>query len=553
MIYNWYSYYTHTSIWKRKRAARAHQLASVPPEFRAPPDGDDTEIVSTPISQIVTHAQSGLWSPSRILRAFGRHALAAHRATNCLSEILLSSSVPPSAPTPTTLPLYGLPVSLKDSIDVAGYDSTNGYSVAAFRPARADSALVRLLKDAGAQVYVKTNVPTTLLSFDTRNDLHGATTNPHSSIPSPHPPLAPGGSSGGEAALIAGGGGRIGIGTDIAGSVRVPAHFCGIYSVRGACGRFPRAGIQGSLPGQEGVLGIASPMARTLDDLEWFWRRVVECEPWKYDTSCNVIPWRPVDYLGEGRKLKFGVMWDDGLVRPTPACRRALSETVDRLRKAGHEVVDFVVPDAPQALIVGWTLLLADGGVTITSRLHAGEFVEPGLLSLLKALHLPSLIKRLYVAYLRWRGDGWYADLVQSLSTKSVAELWQLVAWRNGWRQRVQDALDGAALDFVLCAPNPSPAPVGGPNTGKALLLACGDTFLWNILDYSAGVLPVSAVDPALDAATLEPKNVVERRLYNVYDTKAMSGAPVGVQVVGRRLEEEKVLAAMRVIQDVWK
>ena len=80
-----------------------------------------------------------------------------------------------------------------------------------------DSALIRLLKDAGAVPFVKTNVPITLLSFESTNDVFGRTTNPHSKD------YSPGGSTGGEAALLAYGGSRLGIGTDVAGSVRAPA------------------------------------------------------------------------------------------------------------------------------------------------------------------------------------------------------------------------------------------------------------------------------------------------------------------------------------------
>ncbi|KZW01327.1 amidase signature enzyme [Exidia glandulosa HHB12029] len=530
-MFNPYSYYKHHSTW---------------------------DILAAPISQIVSQAHAGVWTATRILSAFGKQALAAQEYCNCLTEVLLDKAHTRatkldalSAPARTNLPLFGLPVSLKDSIDIRGYDSTNGYSDAAFHPASADAAVVRLLKDAGALVYVKTNIPTTLLSFDSRNDVYGVTGNPHNTR------LVPGGSSGGEAALIAFGGSRIGIGTDIAGSVRVPAHFCGIYSVRSSFGRFPRGGIASSLPGQEGVLGIAAPMAKSLDDLEWFWERVVDMEPWKYDHSCNVLPWKPVDL--SKKKLKFGVMWNDGLVHPTPACQRATFETADRLKKAGHEVVDFSVPDAPEALIIGWSLILADGGKTMTSRLHSGEFIEPGVTSLLKRARLPRLIKSIYCAYLRWKGETWYANLIQPVSTKTVDELWQLVVKRNGWRQKVQDAWDADGIDFVLCAPNPAPAPVGGPDAGPTMLLSCGHTFLWNILDYTAGILPVSTVNPVLDLMIPSQRaaahNMIEKAVYDRYDASASGsgGMPVGVQIVGQRLQEERVLAAMRVVENAWK
>jgi Asp-tRNA(Asn)/Glu-tRNA(Gln) amidotransferase A subunit family amidase len=104
-------------------------------------------------------------------------------------------------------PLAGIPVSLKDSVFVGGYDATIGYSRNVGNKETKDGTLVRLLKDAGAVPYVKTNLPITLLSFESTNDLWGRTTNPHNDK------YSPGGSTGGESALLAAGGGRIGIGS----------------------------------------------------------------------------------------------------------------------------------------------------------------------------------------------------------------------------------------------------------------------------------------------------------------------------------------------------
>lgn len=219
-----------------------------------------------------------------VLNAYSRKALALHTRTNCLTEIMLIDAVSwaedvERVKTRMLGPLAGVPVSLKDSVAVAGYDASLGYAAWTSRPAVKDSTLVRLLRDAGAIPYVKTAIPTTLLSFESYSAVFGRATNPHNSN------YSPGGSSGGEAALIAGGGSRIGIGTDVAGSVRVPAHYSGIYSVRASAGRFPKSGIASSMPGQEGVPAVASPMARTLEDLETFWAAIFQMEPWRYDHS----------------------------------------------------------------------------------------------------------------------------------------------------------------------------------------------------------------------------------------------------------------------------
>lgn len=269
-------------------------------------------------------------------------------------------------------PLAGMPVSLKDTVGVEGYDACIGYSRWVGKKVESDSPLVRLLKDAGAVPFVKTNIPITLLSFESTNSVFGRTANPY------NPSFTPGGSSSGESALLALGGSRIGIGTDVAGSVRIPAHYAGVYAVKASVGRFPgKAGNLTSMPGQEGVAPVYSPMARTLEDLEVFWRAVVGMRPWEYDYSVLEMPWKEADLAG--KKLRWGVMWDDGVVRPSPACRRALEMVVEALQRNGHSVVPISPPSPKEGLLIASQLLLADGNKTASLPLSRTEPTDPGM------------------------------------------------------------------------------------------------------------------------------------------------------------------------------
>lgn len=161
--------------------------------------------------------QAGALEPLDVLRAYAKKAFKAHAATNCLTEVFVPEAEAWAATCNRAGPLAGMPVSLKDTAGVAGFDSCIGYSAWVGKPVLKDSGLVRLLKDAGAVPFVKTNIPITLLSLESANDVFGRCTNPHNKD------YAPGGSTGGEAALLAYGGSRLGIGTDVAGSVRAPA------------------------------------------------------------------------------------------------------------------------------------------------------------------------------------------------------------------------------------------------------------------------------------------------------------------------------------------
>lgn len=123
-------------------------------------------------------------------------------------------------------PLHGIPTTLKDQFNIKGYDTTLGYVVRAMRPATADAALVQMLRSLGAVILAKTNIPQSIMWCETENPLWGLTTNPYD------PEYTPGGSTGGEAVLIARGASMLGFGTDIGGSIRIPSHMMGIYGLK---------------------------------------------------------------------------------------------------------------------------------------------------------------------------------------------------------------------------------------------------------------------------------------------------------------------------------
>ena len=202
---------------RAKQRERQLRVDNLPAVYRAPLSHDDNDILRLTTSEVVSRVQAGKLEPIDVLRAYGKKALKAQEATNCLTEVMIRQAEEWSKHCNLKGPLAGMPVSLKDTAGVAGYDACIGYSAWINRPVKKDSGLVRLLRDAGAIPFVKTNIPVTLLSFESNNDVFGIAENPHVKG------YSPGGSSGGEAALLAYGGSRIGIGTDVAGSVRGPA------------------------------------------------------------------------------------------------------------------------------------------------------------------------------------------------------------------------------------------------------------------------------------------------------------------------------------------
>jgi amidase len=158
--------------------------------------------------------------------------------------------------------LAGVPFSIKDSIDVEGTVSTAGtLGRISAAPSLRDATVVARLRAAGAIPIARTNLPDLLFAFESDNLIHGRTNNPYDFS------RTSGGSSGGEAALIAACGSPFGLGSDAAGSVRLPAHFCGIASIKPTSGRLPRTGHVPPAGGWIETLWQIGPMARRVEDL----------------------------------------------------------------------------------------------------------------------------------------------------------------------------------------------------------------------------------------------------------------------------------------------
>lgn len=163
-----------------------------------------------------------------------------------------------------TAPLLGVPMTVKESFNIAGLQTTWGIKGASTKPAADDSAVVKRLKAAGAVILGKTNIPTLLTDWFADNPVYGRTNNPHD-----HGRSA-GGSSGGAAAAVASGMVPVEYGSDIGGSIRVPAHYCGVWGHKPTYGAISQEGHTppGVKEGADSALAVVGPLARSADDLE---------------------------------------------------------------------------------------------------------------------------------------------------------------------------------------------------------------------------------------------------------------------------------------------
>ena len=236
------------------------------------------------------------------------------------------------ATTETRGPLHGLPVTIKSSIATAGYRCEIGSLLHRGDVCNEDAVVVARLRAAGTLILGTTNCPEFLMAYETANLLHGRTLNPWDLSRSP------GGSSGGESAAIAAGLSAAGLGSDSGGSVREPAHFTGICSLKPTPGRIPGRGHLPPCVGPFATLGAIGPMARTIDDVALLFRTLSGQDP--LDPLSPPVKLRDVS-LDELRTFAIGFFEDDGLVPVTPETRAAVQEAAAALADAGFRVTPF--------------------------------------------------------------------------------------------------------------------------------------------------------------------------------------------------------------------
>lgn len=267
-------------------------------------------------------------------------------------------------------PLHGLPITLKDSIDTAGVISTGGTKGRATFVPEADATVAARLRAAGAILLGKTNTPELTFSYETTNLVYGQTSNPYDVSRSP------GGSSGGAAAIIAAGGSPLDIGSDTGGSIRYPAHCCGIAGIKPSSGRVPRTGHIVPFGGTLDSLTQLGPLARSVDDLILA-LPVIAGPDWR-DPAVVPAP------LGDPAavdlsKLRICFHTDNGVATPTPEIIAAVRNAAQALSARVPRVEEKRPAGIEQTTEIFFSLVRADGGIGTRKLLDQAGTTESWL------------------------------------------------------------------------------------------------------------------------------------------------------------------------------
>ena len=261
-------------------------------------------------------------------------------------------------------PLHGVPLSIKSSIDVAGHRCEAGTRLRAGYIAPSDAPLVARLRAAGAVILGVTNAPELLMAWETDNLLYGRTNNPWDLT------RTAGGSSGGEAAAIAAGLSAGGVGSDGGGSIREPAHFCGICSLKPTPGRIPSTGHFPKAGGPFALLGVVGPMARAIGDVQLLFEAMAGADDG--DPCAAPVSVRSLE-AGALQAVKIGFFEDDGRTPVTAETRSAVNRAALLLTESGLEVKSFRPDGLDEARQLWWKFFGIAGGMILGPMVRGHE------------------------------------------------------------------------------------------------------------------------------------------------------------------------------------
>jgi fatty acid amide hydrolase len=431
-------------------------------------------------------------------------------------------------------PLHGVPVTVKELFDVAGTPTTAGISHRARELATTDSPVVARLRRAGAILLGKTNVSQLAMIYESDNPLYGRTSNPWDLKRSP------GGSSGGEAAILAAGGSPLGLGSDAGGSIRQPCHCCGVHGLKPTSGRLPFTGDW--LPANfRDEWRQPGPMARSVADLELLLRVLADPGP----GSPPLGEAAAVPLAG----LRVGMYTDDGYFPASPAIARAVREAAEALRERGAAVAPFRPPDVEEGVRLYYALLYADGMAEAQHSL-GGSACDWRIRRLLLLGKAPTPLRPPARWLLALTGQRFAARVLRFLPrrTLSPTALARCLEEQAAYRGRFLAALDAGRFDVLLCPPSGLPALTHGAFNGN---IASSYSLLFNLLGLPAGVVAATRVRPGEESERPWRPDGVVRAARAV--EAGSTGLPIGVQVVARPWREDVALAVMAALEQHFR
>lgn len=296
----------------------------------------EIEITDYSMKELIDKQKNNKLTAVEIFKAFSKRGAIAHMLTNCSMQLFFDEGLKRAEELDQYRndhngelygPFHGIPITLKELMKYRNKITTASYvcyidNLISKLP-RDESVSIQILRKLGAVFYIRDTQPQTVMHLDTQC-FTGRTTNPFNKK------LSPGGSSGGTSAAVALKAGVVGIGSDIGGSIRVPAAFCGLYGIRPTTRRVTGLGSLSGGAGQESILASQGPLSHSIEDIDYYMENYINLgKPWEYDPNIVPLKWKSNVKLPE--TLTIGIVLTDTLVDPSDAITRGLNFIKEKL------------------------------------------------------------------------------------------------------------------------------------------------------------------------------------------------------------------------------
>jgi len=460
-----------------------------------------------------------------VATAFSKRAIIAHQVTCCLTEWFMDEAIERAKYLDEYLekngktvgPLHGVPISVKEHQALKDHYTSFGF-LDTRKLDEADAQMVRIFREAGAVFYVKTTQPQGIMHLEGVSQ-YGRTLNPHNVH------LSSGGSTAGEAALIAMRGSVLGIGTDIGGSIRGPSGFCGIYGFKPTSYYLPMKDfLVGGFGAELNVLCSTGPMCSTMRDMDLFVKVIKDAQPHLEDPRLVPIPWKGLSGTGPKNPLKVGIMMHDGHIVPQPPVTRALEWALSKLKGLpGIEVKPFAPFQTKRAMDNIRKAYWPDGGATV--KAHLALTGEP-MFSLTQ----------------------WIIKDAEGGDVGSNGVLAQRVE-RDNFRIEYAAHWASQDIDIVIC-----PMFVG-PACEHDTAFYWNYTAFFNYVDYPGVVVPtpIKALkkgEEDYSPANWTPISEEDKHVRELWAKGDFEGAPIDLQIIAPKYYDNELFAALAQLRE---
>lgn len=483
---------------------------------------EELAITGYKASELIAKQKTGELTAVEIFKAFSKRGAIAHLLTNCAMDLFFDEGLAQAEELDRYRienndqlkgAFHGLPISLKEQMKFPGKITHASYvgfldNLIPDEPySKFTSPVYDILKTQGAVFYMRTAQPQAIMHLDTQNNITGRTTNPFNSK------LSPGGSSGGASADAALGASVFSIGSDIGGSIRVPAVFCDLYGIRPTARRLASlGGVSGGM-GQKTIMAAQGPLTRSIEDLEYYMEHFVnDGKPWEYDVNTAPLTWNKSSQLA--KEIVIGFIMTDTLVEPSDAIKRGLEYVKNKLEILSNSSEDLkinvkIITLDNEVLKKGYEENLKSYGQSVQRQKKCIDAIGEPVLPLTEFYYS-------------------FESKDNAIHENNIA-IDQLTTYFH------QQVFVKEGLDFIITPSSPNVADI--PDN----LRYWGYTSIYNMIDFPSIVFRTGLYyDAAVDVNG--PSNVES------FDKNDYVNAPIGLQIVSVKYQEEKLVEIVKVL-----